>query len=88
MKEDFPEKGAIIQRDRESYAVAPHIPGGFISVEDFETLVDAAEKYQATAFKLTSGQRMAGIGLKQPDLDAFWQDVQRICFTTQGTEVL
>jgi NAD(P)H-nitrite reductase large subunit len=75
MKEDILEKGAIIQRDRETYAVAPHIPGGFIGLSDFTRLIDTAEKYQAAALKMTSGQRIAVVGLKEEDLDAFWQDV-------------
>ena len=75
-KEDILEKGAILQRDKESYAVAPHIPGGFIRVKDFRKLVNAAEKYQAAALKMTSGQRIAVVGLKEADLDAFWRDVE------------
>ena len=59
MKEDILDKGAIIQRDRETYAVAPHIPGGFISVADFRKMVETAEKHHATALKMTSGQRMS-----------------------------
>jgi NAD(P)H-nitrite reductase large subunit len=74
-KEDILEKGAILQRDNETYTVAPHIPGGFIRVEDFRKLLDAAEKYHASALKMTSGQRIAVLGLKEADLDAFWQDV-------------
>jgi len=73
---DILEKGAILQRDKETYAVAPHIPGGFIGVGDFKRLVDVAERYHAAAMKMTSGQRIAVIGLKEKDLDAFWQDVQ------------
>jgi NAD(P)H-nitrite reductase large subunit len=75
-KEDIIEKGAICQSDQETYAVAPHIPGGFIQVDDFKKLVDTAAKYDASALKMTSGQRMAVLGLKEADLDAFWQDVQ------------
>jgi NAD(P)H-nitrite reductase large subunit len=60
----------------ETFAVAPHIPGGFIRVTDFKKLLDAADKYNAQALKMTSGQRIAVIGLKKADLDAFWQDVQ------------
>jgi NAD(P)H-nitrite reductase large subunit len=75
-KEDILEKGAILQRDKETYAVAPHIPGGFIRVEDFRRLVNTAEKYQAAALKMTSGQRIAVVGLKEADLDAFWRDVE------------
>lgn len=76
IKEDIIEKGAICQRDRETYGVAPHIPGGFIQVADFERLVNAADKYQAAALKMTSGQRIAVLGLKESELDAFWQEVQ------------
>ena len=32
MKNDIPEKGAIVQRDKETFAVAPHIPGGIIDL--------------------------------------------------------
>jgi NAD(P)H-nitrite reductase large subunit len=74
MKEDILEKGAILQRDKESFGVAPHVPGGFISVADFRKIVDAAEKYHATAMKMTSGQRLAVIGLKEEELDGFWKD--------------
>ena len=27
MKENIPEKGAVIQRDMETYAIIPYIPG-------------------------------------------------------------
>ena len=77
MQEDILEKGAIIQRDKKTYAVAPHIPGGFISVADFRKMVDTAEKYQADALKMTSGQRIAVIGLQEKDLDDFWRDIER-----------
>ena len=77
MKEDILEKGAIIQRDEKTYAVAPHIPGGFISVADFRKLVDTAGKYQAEAMKMTSGQRIAVFGLQEQDLDGFWRDIER-----------
>jgi NAD(P)H-nitrite reductase large subunit len=70
------EKGAILQKDKESYAIAPHIPGGFIDVAVFTRLVDVAEKYGAAALKLTSGQRIAIIGIKEEDLDAVWRDLQ------------
>jgi len=77
MKEDIFEKGAIIQRDKETYAVAPHIPGGFISVADFRKMVDTADAYRAAALKMTSGQRIAVIGLEEKDIDAFWCDIER-----------
>jgi NAD(P)H-nitrite reductase large subunit len=77
MKADILEKGAIIQQDKQTFAVAPHIPGGFITADEFEKMVDTAEAYHATALKMTSGQRIAVIGLAETDLDPFWQDIQR-----------
>ncbi|MGQ9921934.1 MAG: NAD(P)/FAD-dependent oxidoreductase [Desulfobacca sp.] len=76
MKTDILEQGAIIQRDKETYAIAPHIPGGLLALADLKRLVAVAEKYQAKALKLTSGQRLAIIGLRQEDLEAVWQELQ------------
>jgi NAD(P)H-nitrite reductase large subunit len=76
MEVDILEKGAILQRDKETFAVAPHTPGGFMRVADFRKLLDTAEKYNAAALKMTSGQRIAVVGLKEADLDSFWSDVQ------------
>jgi NAD(P)H-nitrite reductase large subunit len=76
MAEDLLEKGAIMQRDKESYAIAPHIPGGIIT--DFNLLrrvADVAEKYGVKAIKLTSAQRFALVGFKPEDLDPAWQDL-------------
>ena len=74
-QDDILAKGAIAQRDRETYAVAPHVPGGFIDVARFRRIVDTAEKYNAAALKMTSGQRIAVVGLAAEDLDGFWRDV-------------
>lgn len=38
MKTDILEQGAIVQRDGETFAIAPHIPGGFIEVTVFKRL--------------------------------------------------
>jgi NAD(P)H-nitrite reductase large subunit len=76
MAEDLLDKGAIIQRDKETYAIAPHIPGGIIT--DFNLLrrlADVAEKYGVKAMKLTSAQRIALVGLKLEELDPVWQDL-------------
>ncbi len=76
MSEDILEKGAIRQRDKETFAIAPHIPGGIIT--DFNLLrklADVAEKYGAQAIKLTSAERVALVGLKEEDLDQVWQEL-------------
>jgi NAD(P)H-nitrite reductase large subunit len=76
MAEDLLGKGAIIQRDKASYAVAPHIPGGIIT--DFNLLrrlADVADKFGVQAIKLTSAERFALVGLKPEDLDQVWEEL-------------
>lgn len=75
MKKDIPAKGAILQRDRETYAVAPHIPGGFTDTATLRKLCDVADKYGAKAVKLTSAQRIALFGIEEEQLDALWSDL-------------
>lgn len=76
MAEDLLAKGAIVQRDKETYAIAPHIPGGIITDFDFlRRLADAAEKYGVKAIKLTSAERFALVGLNPEDLDQVWQEL-------------
>lgn len=79
MADDLLEKGAILQRDRKSFAVAPHIPGGLIT--DFNLLrkiADVAEKYGVQAIKLTSAQRLALVGLRLEDLDQVWAELDMV----------
>ncbi|MCL7414716.1 MAG: NAD(P)/FAD-dependent oxidoreductase, partial [ANME-2 cluster archaeon] len=75
MSNDIPEKGAIVQRDKETYAIAPHIPGGIMDVSTLRKIADVAEKYHVSAVKITSAQRMAIVGLKAEDLDSVWADL-------------
>lgn len=65
-------KGAIIQRDKETYAVAPHIPCGVVSPDTLRKIADVAEKYNCAALKLTGAARIAMVGLKEEDIDAVW----------------
>jgi NAD(P)H-nitrite reductase large subunit len=74
MKKDILEKGAILQRDRESYAIAPHIPGGFTDTATLRKICDVADKYHAE-LKITSAQRIALMGVKEEDLDAIWAEL-------------
>ena len=75
MKDNLPEKGAIVQRDRETYAIAPHLPGGVVDPATLRKIADVAEKYGAAALKMTSAQRIAIVGLKEEDLDNVWADL-------------
>ncbi|MHC1757258.1 MAG: NAD(P)/FAD-dependent oxidoreductase [Methanosarcina sp.] len=75
MKDNLPEKGAIVQRDRETYAIAPHLPGGIVDPETLIKIAEVAKKYGAAALKMTSAQRIAIVGLKEEDLDNVWADL-------------
>jgi NAD(P)H-nitrite reductase large subunit len=75
VKKDILEKGAILQRDRETYAIAPHIPGGITDTVKLRKICDVAEKYKVQAVKLTSAQRIALVGVKEEDLDAIWEEL-------------
>ena len=74
MKKDIVEKGAILQRDRETYGIAPHIPGGITDSATLRKLCDVADKYHLQ-MKLTSAQRIALFGVKEEDLDTIWAEV-------------
>lgn len=75
MSSDLLEKGAIIQRDKTTYAIAPHTPGGLVTPAVLRKIADVVEKYQAAALKMTSSNRMAIVGLKEEDLDAVWKEL-------------
>jgi NAD(P)H-nitrite reductase large subunit len=70
------EKGAIPQRDGETYGIAPHIPCGLLTPELMRRLADAAEEYQVQAIKITGATRVALIGLKESDIDSVWEDLK------------
>ena len=74
-KNDIPEKGAVVQRDRETYAIAPDTPAGVVSPDTLRNIADVAEKYEAAAIKITSAQRMVIVGLKEADIDSAWNDL-------------
>jgi NAD(P)H-nitrite reductase large subunit len=74
MVNDIPEKGAIIQRDKETFAIAPHIPGGIIQPATLRKIADVAEKYDAV-LKLTSAPRIAIVGIKEQDIDRIWEEL-------------
>ena len=69
------EKGAILQRDKQTYAIAPHIPCGMITPELLRKIADVSEKYNAQAIKITGATRVAIIGLEEGDIDSAWEDL-------------
>ena len=69
------DKGTIIQRDRETYAIAPHLACGVVAPDALRKIADVAEKYGAAALKITSAARIAIVGIKEEDVDAVWNDL-------------
>ncbi len=69
------EKGAILQQDKQSYAIAPHIPCGVVSPATLRRIADVAEKFDCAALKVTSAARIALVGLKEEDIDQVWQEL-------------
>lgn len=82
-KQDIKEKGAIVQRDRLSYAIVPRTPAGLIDSAQLRRVADVADRFNVDQIKLTSAQRIALIGLAEEDLDAAWQALEaEIGYTT------
>ena len=68
-------KGAILQRDKETYAIVPRIPMGVLTPGILENLAKVARKYKVRIIKITSGQRIAFVGIKPGDVDNAWKDL-------------
>ncbi len=69
------QKGVVIQRDKQTYAVAPHLCCGLLTPEVLRKIAHVAEKYHCQALKITSAQRIALIGVREQDVDAVWADL-------------
>lgn len=74
-KDDILSKGAILQRDQETYAITARLLAGVLDVPTARRIADVAEKYGVKTLKLTGDSRMALIGIKEEDLDAAYEDL-------------
>jgi len=90
--------GAILQRDKQSYAIVPRLPGGLLDLKTLQNFAMVVEKYNIPLVKITSGQRIALIGMQEDQLDEIWHDLgmeagkaTELCLhyvqTCPGTEV-
>ncbi|AQR95995.1 nitrite reductase [Clostridium saccharoperbutylacetonicum] len=59
---------------KRTFAITPHIPGGFITIDNMQKILDVAKKYKGV-LKITSGQRILITNLKQEDLEAIWNEL-------------
>jgi len=67
--------GAILQRDKKTYAIVPRSPVGVVTPEILEQIAGVVKKYEIPVVKITSGQRMALVGIKEEDVDPAWKDL-------------
>lgn len=74
-KTDIIEQVAIVQRDKETYAIAPHIPGGITDANTLRKIADVSDKYNCKALKLTSAQRIALVGIAAENIEDVWRDL-------------
>jgi len=69
------QKGVILQRDKETYAIAPHMPCGIVTPDLLEKIAAVARKYETAALKITSAARIAIVGIREEDIDNIWKDL-------------
>jgi NAD(P)H-nitrite reductase large subunit len=72
-KDDLLAKGAILQRDEETYAITIRLPGGLIDFPTGRRIAETAKKYNAQLLKVTGDARLGIIGIKEEDIDAFYE---------------
>ncbi len=70
-KQNLPEKGAAVQKDMETYAIIPYIPGGLLDPETLRKIADVAEKYPVKIIKMNSEHRIGLYGINEEDIDAY-----------------
>jgi NAD(P)H-nitrite reductase large subunit len=70
------EKGVVLQRDRQTYGIAPHLPCGVVTPATLRKIADVAEKHNVPMVKVTSAQRIALLGIKEEDVDAIWAELE------------
>jgi len=73
---DINPRGAILQRDKKTYAIVPRTPAGLVSSEILAAISSVVRKYNIPITKITSGQRLALIGLRREEVDKVWQDLK------------
>lgn len=70
-------EGAILQRDGETYAIVPRTPLGMLTPEILDRINSVVKKWDIPIVKVTSGQRIALVGIKEEDVDPIWEDLGR-----------
>ena len=77
MPKDERTDGAILQRDKETWAIVPRTPMGMLTQDVLKRITQVVEKWDIPIVKITSGQRIALVGVREEDIDAIWADLGR-----------
>ena len=75
MSTDDAPKGAILQRDKETYDIVPRVPCGLLTKEKLRKIANVVEKYDIPIIKLTSGHRIALVGMKADVIEDIYADL-------------
>ena len=70
-----PPQHAILQRDNRTYAITPRIPAGLLHRHHLLAIAAVVEKFHIPIVKITSGQRLALVGIKEEDLTQVYEDL-------------
>ena len=70
------DKGVVLQRDRQTYGIAPHLPCGVVTPATLRKIADVAEKYAVPMVKVTSAARIALLGIKEEHVDQIWNELE------------
>ncbi|MEW5952488.1 MAG: NAD(P)/FAD-dependent oxidoreductase [Bacillota bacterium] len=68
-------RGAILQRDKETYAIVPKTLMGLVTPDILENIAHVARKHQIPIIKITSAQRFALVGIKPETVEDVWNDL-------------
>ncbi|MDA8164158.1 MAG: NAD(P)/FAD-dependent oxidoreductase [Desulfobacteraceae bacterium] len=70
------EFGAILQRDKTTYAIVPRTPVGLVTPEILERIAGVVRKHGIPIVKITSGQRLVLVGIKEEEIEPVWKELQ------------
>ncbi|MGD9006920.1 MAG: NAD(P)/FAD-dependent oxidoreductase [Desulfobacteraceae bacterium] len=74
-KDDLLYKGAILQRDEQTYAIVVRLPGSMIDIATGRKIADVAQKFGAKILKVTGDGRLAVIGIQEEDINSVYDEL-------------
>lgn len=72
---DTAPDGAILQRDKETWAIVPRTPCGMLTADILESVARTVRKLEVPIVKITSGQRLALVGLRAEQVEEAWKEL-------------